>query len=304
MNYFILFLSIISFSFSAYSKSEYNLQINIKDGEQTETFNVISEIDNTSFSESIKSPTDSGLNPTKKMTLRKINDVNEIKKPDVVWTLDVQYGTARVESNTTQIPNSEEATEIDLPEGSVDSLRVYLGAIIKEKHEVRLLFAPLKYGATFVPDQDLFFNGVKLLAGEKTDTEYQFNSYRLSYIYHFDRVGRMQYRIGFTGKIRDAYTLLRQDGVESTYDNVGFVPLFHFGVNIILTDRLNLDLETEASWAPQGYAVDSRIILNFNVAKNIQIGAGVGFLDGGADTDSVNTFATILFGFARVKVVF
>ena len=303
MKLLLMIMSLLMTS-SLFASEKYNLEINIKDGDKKETYKLISEVAATSFAESIKSARDEGNNPTKKMVLRDVKDVKEIKKADIVWNIDVQYGKAEVISNTTQIPGNDEATEIDLGKGSVDALRIYLSAVLKEKHEIRLLFAPLQYENQFVSDSEIFFNGVKFLAGEETTTDYQFNSYRLSYIYHFDRQGKMQYRLGFTGKIRDAYTLVRQNGIESTYDNVGFVPLLHLGVNILLTEKLNLDLEVEGSWAPVGYAADFRATLNYVVSNNVELGLGVGYLDGGADNDKVNTFAKVLFGFARVKVKF
>ncbi len=292
-------------SFLSNAAETYNLRINIKDGYDTQTYNLVSEISDTTFSESVKSVHDDGNNPTKKMTLREVKDVREVRKPDIVWNLDVHLGKAQVVSNTTQAPgNDENATEIDLGEGSVDALRMYLSAILKDKHEIRLLFAPLEYENSFVSDSELFFNGVKFLAGEQTQAGYQFNSYRLSYIYHFNREGRVKYRIGFTGKIRDAYTLIRQDGRETTFENVGFVPLLHLGVNILITEKLNLDLELEGSWSPFGYAADFRAVLNYAISNNINLGIGVGYLDGGAENDSIDTFASILFGFASIEVIF
>lgn len=244
---------------------------------------------------------DSPALPTKKMNVRAATD--ESKAPAIEWVINTQYGFANVIANTTQIPSGE-GTEIDLGEGTVESLRIYLSAIVNKKHEIRLLFAPLEYENTFVPDSDIMFNGVTFLAGRTTTTGYQFNSYRLSYIYHFEPTGRFNYRIGFTGKIRDAYTLVRQDGTVSRFDNVGFVPLLHLGVRINLTEKLYWDNEVEGSWAPQGYAVDFKTSLNYVINDRFEINAGLGYLAGGADAGSVNTFADILFGFVGFKVKF
>lgn len=282
----------------------YNLRVLITDGDKFEKYDMVSEIADTTFSESIKMSGDEGLNPTKKFTLRAIQDVREVREPDVVWKIDAQTGTATVISNTARIPNVDEATEVDLGEGTVNSMRIYFSAIIKQKHEVRLLFAPLSYDNNFIADSDIFFNGVRMLSGQDTRSEYQFNSYRLSYIYHFDRVGRVQYRLGFTGKVRDAFILVGQDGRVSKFDNVGFVPLLHLGVNILITERLNLDLEMEGSWAPVGYAVDLRATLNYNFTKNFSLGVEVGYLDGGSEVDTVDTFASLLFAFARIQYRF
>ena len=134
----------LSFTSPLFAK-DYNLQIQIQEHEKTQTIDLIAEVDNTTFAESIKSSHDNGNNPTKKMTLRDVKSAREVKKPDVIWKIDLQLGRAKVISNTSTIPNDDQATEIDLGSGDVESLRLYLSAIIKDKHELRLLFAPLSY---------------------------------------------------------------------------------------------------------------------------------------------------------------
>lgn len=245
--------------------------------------------------------------PTKKFTLR--NATDKTKVPSIEWVINAQGGFASILSNTTKIPR-DSGTEFDLPEGVVESIRIYLSSIINRKHEIRLLFAPLEYSGNVTSNEDILFNGVKLLAGETFQTGYKFNSYRLSYLYHLNPNGKVRYRIGFTGKIRDAYTLVRKNGVttstekESRFSNIGFVPLLHLGVNIIIADRFNLDTELEGSWAPQGYALDFRSSINYQLTRNFDLGAGVGFLTGGADAGTVRTFSDILFGFVGVKFRF
>ena len=93
-------------------------------------------------------------------------------KPDIVWTLDLQMGTVSVLSNTSQIP-SETGTEIQLDEVTAFNYRIYLSALIKNKHQIRLLYAPLSYeSSAFIPSDDILFNGVKFMAGFETLTNY------------------------------------------------------------------------------------------------------------------------------------
>ncbi len=306
MRIFVLLISLFMMT-QLVAKSTENIRVTIEEGEVSTSFLLESEVDDVNGLDLMELssntlPNNEGKLPTKKMNVRLAED--QKKEPAIEWVINTQYGFARVINNTSQIPSNDSATEIDLGEGSVESLRVYLSAIVNKKHEIRLLFAPLSYENSFVPDSDILFNGVTFLAGKTTTTGYQFNSYRLSYIYHFEPTGRFSYRIGFTGKIRDAYTLVRQDGTVSRFDNVGFVPLLHLGVRINLTEKLYWDNEVEGSWAPQGYAIDFRTSLNYVINERFEINAGLGYLAGGADVDSVNTFADILFGFVGFKVRF
>ena len=300
MRYFIMLLS-ISLSM-AYASETKNIRLVINDGANSEEFILEGEVKNVSVMDPAPVDFVTGKAPTKKLVVR--NAMDKSKKTAIEWIINVQYGTAQVRSNMTKIPNDDLATEFDLPEGSVDAIRIYLSSIINRKHELRLLFAPLSYEGSFVPDEDILFNGVNFLAGNNTQTDYQFNSYRLSYLYHFNPDGRMRYRIGFTGKIRDAYTLVRQNGVETKYSNIGFVPLLHLGVNMILTDKISWDNELEGSWAPQGYALDFRSSLNYQITDRISISGGAGYLDGGAENDKVKTFSDIVFGFIGFKFNF
>lgn len=233
-------------------------------------------------------------------------DLSPSKKkvsPDIIWSLDIQAGTVTVTSNFTQIPG-DIGTRLNLGEDTLFNYRLYLNAFIKNKHQIRLLYAPLTYEATSTPSENILFNGITFLAGIPITTGYRFNSYRLSYLYHFDARGKMKYRVGFTAKIRDAYTEVTQLGsnLNSKFDNIGFVPLLHLGAIIALNDKSFFDLEAEGSWAPQGYALDARGSFNYNLNKNVTIGIGAGYLDGGADVQSVNTFARTFFGFGRLIV--
>jgi hypothetical protein len=301
MKNLIVFL-ILCVSATAFGGEKHNIKLSIDDGEKVEEVILEAEVDSVSIIENVPEDPNVQKKPTRALRLREAKDKE--KKPSIEWVINAQYGTASVTSNITRIPNDDMATEFEIPDASVEAIRIYVSSIINRKHEIRLLFAPLEYQTTFVPDEDILFNGVQFLAGKGTEVGYKFNSYRLSYLYHFNPDGKVRYRIGFTGKIRDAYTLVRQDGVESKFDNVGFVPLLNLGVNIILTDRLSWDSEVEGSWAPQGYALDFRTSINYQINETVSINGGVGYLTGGADTESVKTFSDVVFGFVGIKINF
>ena len=297
----IALILLISTNLFAHANVVENIQLTLIDGNEQKEIMLEAQVDDVTINDFAPLDPKTHKRPTKKLTLK--NATDKTKEPAIEWIINVQGGIASVLSNTTKIPR-DTGTEFDLPNGVVESIRIYLSAIIKGNHEIRLLFAPLEYEGNVTSDEEILFNGVKLLAGETFETGYKFNSYRLSYLYHFNQNGRIQYRIGFTGKIRDAYTLVRKNGVETRFSNVGFVPLLHLGVNIIVTDRISLDSEVEGSWAPQGYALDFRSTLNYRISRNFSIGTGVGFLTGGAAAGSVETFSDIFFGFVGIKFKF
>jgi hypothetical protein len=225
------------------------------------------------------------------------------KKPKVVWKIDVQGGTLTVLSNYSQIPN-DIGTEVNLDADTIANYRIYLSTIINNKHEIRFLYAPLSYDIDFIPTDNIRFEDSLLLMGLETQALYKFNSYRLSYIYHFDQVGVAQFRVGFTAKIRDAETALTQGDISESFTDLGFVPLLHLGAKFEISKKVFLDLEAEGSWAPQGYAVDGRFTLGYQVNKNLALGAGVGYLDGGANIQSVNTFARLFYAYGKIIYTF
>jgi hypothetical protein len=220
-------------------------------------------------------------------------------KPNVVWKIDVQAGTLSVLSNFSQIPN-ETGTEFNLDGKTIANYRIYLSSLIKNRHEIRFLYAPLAYNVEFVPEENILFGNSLLMMGSNIEALYKFNSYRLSYIYHFDNLGVVQFRLGFTAKIRDAETALTQGLVQESFTDIGFVPLIHIGARIQMSQKLFLDAEAEGSWAPQGYALDARLSAGYQLTNNLSIGAGVGYLDGGANVSSVNTFARLFYGYGKV----
>lgn len=230
----------------------------------------------------------------------RVTDENKDEdRPDIVWKIDVQAGTVSVLSNFSQIPN-DIGTEFNLGGQTIANYRIYLSTLIKDKHEIRFLYAPLEYNVGLNPAQDIQFKDSVFLMGLDTDALYKFNSYRLSYIYHFDKMGAVQFRLGFTAKIRDAETALAQGSQRESFTDVGFVPLIHIGAKIELSKKLVLDMEAEGSWAPQGYALDTRVSLGYKLTNNLTIGAGAGYLDGGANVPTVNTFARLFYGYGKI----
>ena len=70
------------------------------------------------------------------------------------------------------------------------------------------------------------------------------------------------------------------------------------------TDRFALELEADALAAPQGRAEDVSLKGVFRVSDRVDVDLGYRLLEGGADNDSVYTFAFFHYAVAGVRVRF
>ncbi|MEM7647149.1 MAG: hypothetical protein AAF203_09585 [Pseudomonadota bacterium] len=171
---------------------------------------------------------------------------------------------------------------------------------INKHHALRLVYAPSTIEVTQNFTQDVNFNDQTFAAGQDIDIRYQFNSYRLSYLYGFLEFGGDQVNIGFTAKIRDAETRFSQPGLSSSFSNVGFVPLIYFELQKELTKKWILNLTMDAAAASQGRAIDVALKVRRQIGESTQVGMGYRTLEGGADNDEVFTFSW--FNYATVDL--
>ena len=162
---------------------------------------------------------------------------------------------------------------------------------ITERSTLRFIYAPFNILVTGILLSDVNYNNKTFSAGQELEVDYKFNSYRASYIYHFLGIGDSQFNLGLTGKIRDAEIKFKQGLQESSYDNVGFVPLIYFEIQTALSSNWLINLNMDGAAAPQGRAFDLSLKLRRKLSKTFQLGLGARTLEGGADNDKVYTFS-------------
>lgn len=181
----------------------------------------------------------------------------------------------------------------DFSEGPFGSYRIYWGRRFSERHEMRLLYAPLELELNDKFSTAVNFKGATFAANTETSAYYKFNSYRASYIYHFDQVGAWAWALGFTGKIRDAEVRLSQGALQKSQSNVGFVPLLHLQAHRELSPNWKFIFDLDGLAAPQGRAVDLAIQFERQISKSRQSQFYFGYrtIEGGADNDKVYNFA-------------
>jgi hypothetical protein len=179
----------------------------------------------------------------------------------------------------------------DLKSGPFTKYRIYAGHIWDDRHEVRLLYAPLQVSFDTQLPSSVFFVDSTFAAGTPTTALYRFNSYRATYAYHFDPVGAWKLAFGFTAKIRDAEVRLTQGALTRTKTNVGFVPLLNFQAVRDFGQDWSLRFDFDGLAAPQGRAFDVALFLERAVAGPLRAFGGYRMVEGGADNDQVYNFA-------------
>ena len=236
----------------------------------------------------------------KVITYSKSAQENPVRK----ITIDIDIGASNSLKNDVRIPN---------PDGTLFSLkstqlspnfRAYFTWAINSHHSIRVLYAPFSATQVITPEQDIAFNGLMYLAGNPVEAYYQFNSYRIGYIYTFDPIGNLVFRVGFTNKIRDARIGLGPNSATTGngFNDLGYVPLIHLGARYnFLKNRAFADLEVEGLASPgaPGRAFDVSAQVGFPIAKNANLSAGYRFIEGGADVNIYN-FTFLQSFFTRV----
>lgn len=206
-----------------------------------------------------------------------------------------ELGSTTQSLNDVKIPGNT-GTKIDLTDfgkGPVTSYRVYLG-YSWDRHEIRGLFAPLKFNLNGTLEQPTTFKNSIFQPGISTDAVYKFNSYRLNYSYALEKNSEWDLRFGFTGKIRDAEVALSQGALRESKKNVGFVPLLNFQAFRKLSELDSFQLDLDALGAPQGRAIDLGLFFERQAfSPQTKVFIGYRTVEGGADNKTVSSFAWI-----------
>jgi len=176
---------------------------------------------------------------------------------------------------------------------------------IGEQSYLRLIAAPLVANYSFSPTTPIQFNNVTFPAASPTEVEFQFNSYRASYLYRFLLTDSLTAQVGGVAKIRVAKIAMRSGGTRSEYNNTGFVPLLNLGLLWVASPAWELRFDLDAAAAKQGRAEDGSLELFYRLSeKGSGISAGYRLLEGGADNAKVYTFSLFHYAFAALTYGF
>jgi hypothetical protein len=218
------------------------------------------------------------------------------------FTLDLEAGPAWQLRNDFAVPG-ETGTLIRLDDhGPYLAGRVTLHWHAWERWSLRFLAAPLSTDTSFTPESDVLFQGVTFAAGEPIDVDYRFDSYRAGAYYRFPGDGPWSFRAGLTLKLRDAEIALASADQAAAKSNTGVVPLLYGGMRLRASERVAIDLDVDGAAASQGRAIDVALRVEALVSDHIALYLGGRVLDGGADNDEVNSFATFAYALGGVSL--
>ena len=210
-------------------------------------------------------------------------------------TLDVEALGAWQLRNDVRSPNVAPSTRFALDaltgDGPFVAPRLQVTLPSGERSEWRLLAAPLSLTRAGVLGVPVRFEGATFAPGA-VRARYQFDSWRVTWRWHWIERPDLSVKLGFTAKLRDASIELRQGALAARKDDTGFVPLLHAALERPLSGRWALKADLDALAGGPGYAVDAGARLVRDLGGGWSASAGLRFLDGGADNDEVYAFAS------------
>ncbi len=207
----------------------------------------------------------------------------------------LEVGPTWQSRNDVQIPNDDSGDRFSLTDiaeaGPWLSPRLEINWRVRSKQELRVLLAPLSYTETGTLTLPVDFVGETFLPELPTEATYRFNSWRLTYRFRAFESDRWTWWVGGTAKVRDAKVQLRQSVKQAADSNVGFVPLLHVAGTWRWAERWQLAMDLDALAGGPGRAVDLGLAIGVDLNDRWTLAAGYRTLEGGADTDTVHSFA-------------
>jgi hypothetical protein len=187
--------------------------------------------------------------------------------------------------------------------GPTGAARVEATVELTERQGLRFVYAPLTVTGRGRPSMPVAFAG-GLFTPAPIDADYEFNSYRVTYRYRVHDGATWRWYVGVTGFVRDARIALSQSGEAAEDTDVGFVPLGYLRGEARVADHWRFFLDVDGSAAPQGRAFDIAAGATYHPAPWWELGVGWRTIEGGADVESVYTFAWLNAAVARLGIRF
>lgn len=219
------------------------------------------------------------------------------------FSLEFETGAVWQSRNQIHIPDSSAGTRFSLTDiqdnGPEVQRRVELTWNVSHRHSLRFVYAPLAFSGSGPFAMPVRFAGSSFAPNSPVDSDYRFDSYRLTYRYLLHEADRLRWRIGATAFIRDAKVELRQQGVTASDSNVGFVPLLSTSLEYDLAPRWTALLDFDGLVSTQGRAIDAAVKIRYDLSNAWYMTAGYRVFEGGVDND---TYAFGWYNFALVSL--
>jgi hypothetical protein len=221
--------------------------------------------------------------------------------------IDFERGPIFTGYNDVRIPGNY-GTRFSLP-GVLGSkpwffIRARAGWTIKDRHTISILAAPLKIDYDGSSSRFLLFKNRVFFPWVLIKATFKFNSWRLTYRYDIVSNDKVQFGIGLTGKIRDAFIRLDSMGTRTTRQDLGFVPLINVRLQWKFLPKFSFLIDADWLAAPQGRAEDILFAFQYHINNIVLLKAGYRILDGGADNSKVYTFSIFHYAVFGTTVMF
>jgi len=213
---------------------------------------------------------------------------------DAVPFIDLETGPVFTGKNDARIPGNY-GSNLSFP-GVLGNepwfyVRAKAGWSIADRHTIYVLAAPLKVDYKGASSRYLYFRNRIFFPYAPMTATFKFNSFRLTYRYDIINNDAIQFGIGITGKIRDAFVRLNSMGQKTTRSDLGFVPLINIRLQWMFVPGYSLLIDADWLVAPQGRAEDILAAIQYHISDRILVKAGYRILEGGAKNSRVYTFS-------------
>jgi len=226
--------------------------------------------------------------------------------PGATVALDIESGAVFAGGNDVRVPG-DTGTEFSLTSDLETEARAFWrlrGTYRRnERHEWLALWAPLSLASCGQRAAPLIFAGQEYPSGTPLAATYRFDSYRLTYRYHFAIGTGIDGALGLTAKIRDAEIRVRGAGRDARTKNTGFVPLIAFALDWAAAGDLHVRIEGDALAGPQGRAEDVFLGFTLPLTRAALLRGGYRVLEGGADVEQVYNFALLHYAVLGISIL-
>lgn len=219
----------------------------------------------------------------------------------------VETGASWQSRNDVRIPNNSSGDRFDLSnfdQGAFFHHRFESIVDVGQRHKIRFVYAPLSLSVGGRFDQSVNYDNVSFNATDNVTVDYQFNSYRLGYVYGLMDTQKQKINLGLTLKIREADIRVSQLNTSASFDDFGFVPLFYFSYFYQFSKNWSLFFDADFAAASQGRALDAALKFRRELKENHLLGVGYRILEGGADNDEVLTFSLFHYAVLDLSIEF
>lgn len=218
--------------------------------------------------------------------------------------LRVSVGGSFQSKNVIQNPNTDLGSRFSLSD-AVDedpaiAARIELNWNFNERHNLRILLAPLSYKESVTFQNPVLFSGESFSANQPLDAHYKFNSWRIGYHYTMIYNERYNLQIGGTLKLRDAEIRLTQGDTIGNDGGLGFVPLFYIAGKVRLNEQWTIGTDFDGLAVSRGRAIDLGFTIDYSINERWRIGADFRILEGGVDAEKAFNF--VQFNTALISV--